>query len=743
MFIADLAENIKHHIKKISELEPDLEAAAGFLKLLDPAADSFLFQTIDNRPLEGQKADCHTLYGSLDEHAPALSEWNRRGHGVYVTVNETAGSRRRKQDITRVRAVFRELDQPDTWIPDLWASLIVETSPGKQHQWLFVDGLSMANFEAVQRFLVAETGSDPSAKDLARVLRVPGFYNMKTELSEPHLVRVTSGDGVRYTSDEITRVFPPEMYSSTETSIAGNLDFTPVARALVESWIAAIPGEKVADYDGWFQFGVALARLGDDWLTEDSKDLRLALWERLSAKAPGYDGSDCADKWEDCLDAAGEARDGQATYRTLLGAACDAGWCDEDCALAEEQELEAWEIVNGTTLEDRLGGIDLSDTVTAGSGGAEERAPEAKGARAKPLRLDAFDFVRVDPLKILIDDILPAGSLYTFTAATGHGKTEWCINAALALAYDRSDLIGKRVEPCRVLYMTAENPDMLKRRLGLSLRKFGIRREDFPTGRLCAIGGFLTPAEMLRECGEMMKEAEDAGESFGFAIIDTLQAYFSGDNSNDNTQVVHFMRSLRPITELTSKPSVIIPAHPTKNAGEDQLVPYGGGGIINEIDGNLIGARNGDIFSLHWQKKLRGPDFKPVLYQSALESDPALVDHRGRELTLPVLRVAEGEAIADKRVAEANATDIRLLSAIWTMPDAKQAKWATDADLAPGSMHRTLTRLKRDKLIDGGKGQYWVTSKGRKIAALGLESPLQCPAAQPFENVLDWSETMQ
>ena len=203
------------------------------------------------------------------------------------------------------------------------------------------------------------------------------------------------------------------------------------------------------------------------------------------------------------------------------------------------------------------------------------------------------------------------------------------------------------------------------------------------------------------------------------------------------------MRSLRPITELTSKPSVIIPAHPTKNAGEDQLVPYGGGGIINEIDGNLIGARNGDIFSLHWQKKLRGPDFKPVLYQSALESDPALVDHRGRELTLPVLRVAEGEAIADKRVAEANATDIRLLSAIWTMPDAKQAKWATDADLAPGSMHRTLTRLKRDKLIDGGKGQYWVTSKGRKIAALGLESPLQCPAAQPFENVLDWSETMQ
>ena len=33
------------------------------------------------------------------------------------------------------------------------------------------------------------------------------------------------------------------------------------------------------------------------------------------------------------------------------------------------------------------------------------------------------------------------------------------------LAYNRGDLVGKDIKPCRVLYLTAENPDMLKRRL--------------------------------------------------------------------------------------------------------------------------------------------------------------------------------------------------------------------------------------------------------------------------------------
>ena len=94
-------------------------------------------------------------------------------------------------------------------------------------------------------------------------------------------------------------------------------------------------------------------------------------------------------------------------------------------------------------------------------------------------------------------------------------------------------------------------------------------------------------------------------------------------------QMVGFLRSLRPITELAHKPTILIPAHPTKNAGDDQLVPYGGGGILNEIDGNLTLSLKGDIVTLHYQDKLRGVPFDPTHYKSTLETADELMDQRG------------------------------------------------------------------------------------------------------------------
>jgi hypothetical protein len=92
---------------------------------------------------------------------------------------------------------------------------------------------------------------------------------------------------------------------------------------------------------------------------------------------------------------------------------------------------------------------------------------------------------------------------YYCSAAYSHNKTAFCINLALALAFNRGELIGKNVKPCRVLYLTAENPDDLKRRLRLSLIKFGIGKGQFPKERLCAYGGFLSAEEMLAECQQL------------------------------------------------------------------------------------------------------------------------------------------------------------------------------------------------------------------------------------------------
>jgi hypothetical protein len=76
--------------------------------------------------------------------------------------------------------------------------------------------------------------------------------------------------------------------------------------------------------------------------------------------------------------------------------------------------------------------------------------------------------------------------------------------------------------------------------------------------------------------------------------------------------------------------------HPTKNADEGELIPYGGGSTYNEVDGNLTLWKDGTI-KLH-HNRLRGPEFEPRFFRIEQLSCPDIVDKGGRQILLPVLR---------------------------------------------------------------------------------------------------------
>ena len=69
--------------------------------------------------------------------------------------------------------------------------MVVETSPGNFHfYWLVADhwpadGLGKVDFAAVLECMVADYGSDKAAKDISRVLRVPGFMHRKNPPKSP------------------------------------------------------------------------------------------------------------------------------------------------------------------------------------------------------------------------------------------------------------------------------------------------------------------------------------------------------------------------------------------------------------------------------------------------------------------------------------------------------------------------------------------------------------------------------
>src|SRR5262249_47460718 len=88
-----------------------------------------------------------------------------------------------------------------------------------------------------------------------------------------------------------------------------------------------------------------------------------------------------------------------------------------------------------------------------------------------------------------------------------------------------------------------------------------------------------------RALAELQREAE--AEPFAAVFIDTLAAMFDGSDANDNVQAGGFLRRLRPMTRVPGRPTVLVAAHPIKNATKEQLLPYDGGAIQNEADETL------------------------------------------------------------------------------------------------------------------------------------------------------------
>lgn len=186
---------------------PQLDQAEKYLKLLDPDASKFLFACYDYRKIERGKQ----IYATIRAASKKLEEFNDGVFCVYVTVNETDGPQRKKQNIKRCRAIWVEDDNKVEKPRSDWPiepSLIVESSPGKFHYYWFTSTTKVDEWNAVMATMVNEYGCDNKAKDIARVLRLPGFMHKKN-LDEPYLCKIVKDSNRRYKWFEIKSAFKP------------------------------------------------------------------------------------------------------------------------------------------------------------------------------------------------------------------------------------------------------------------------------------------------------------------------------------------------------------------------------------------------------------------------------------------------------------------------------------------------------------------------------------------------------
>ena len=335
------------------------------------------------------------------------------------------------------------------------------------------------------------------------------------------------------------------------------------------------------------------------------------------------------------------------------------------------------------------------------------------GGKVRPNFRSLADFcAEFRAISYAVAGLMREASLYTLTGRTGEGKTAFLVILALAVALGLGEkLIGRKVKKGRVAFCTAENPDDLRMRFMVACFVLNLDVKAISRGILIS-DNRVAPEDIV-------EWAKDTGEDFTLILVDTWQAYFDGREPNNNAEAVSFTRRFRPLASLKGQPAVVIAAHPPKQAQNDALLPYGGGGTLNEVDGNFtFRLDETGFYCLHWLGKIRGLSFDPLHFRIDKLNSPDVVTVEDVRIKMPVMFPVGEEAVEERGEAFAR-LDLAMLKAIAADPAGSERKWATAVGITRRAAQTALAALKHDRLVTLKARRWRLTEEGERIANEG------------------------
>jgi AAA domain/Primase C terminal 2 (PriCT-2)/RepB DNA-primase N-terminal domain len=303
---------------------PDYEQAKRFQTRLDPNATLFTFQTYTDK-VPAPKPDPLARVIQCDAGSfVKLEAPYARGSGVWLAVNETDGEGRKSENVRRFRAVWCEddTDRATTRTFPVRPSMIVESSPGHRHNYWIVadkwpaDEQGRAEHTGVMERMIADHGSDKSAKDASRVLRVPGYQHRK-DPANPQMVRLLDDSGPNYTRAEILAHFPPLEGERTKSGDSTSTEQQRENEKDVLQIIAALEHVDPSDREVWLHVGMALK----DHLPEKTARHLWDGWSAQPSQLGLYDPANSASVWKSI-----KGKDGGVKIGTLFHHAREGGW---------------------------------------------------------------------------------------------------------------------------------------------------------------------------------------------------------------------------------------------------------------------------------------------------------------------------------------------------------------------------------------------------------------------------------
>jgi hypothetical protein len=484
-------------------------------------------------------------------------------------------------------------------------------------------------------------------------------------------------------------------------------------RARIKAALAVIDSD---DYQVWFRVGAGLwDAVRERMLSEH--EARDAFYE-WSAKSPKYKKWECERKWDDC------ARLEQIGAGTIFHYAreSDPNWWrqierpiapdnPDDDALPDEDADEG-EVVEQANV------VEQGDAAQVQSNPGES-ADKPKNKGSKPI-LSSSEFVSgFKPPDYLVAGLLQRRFIYSLTAPTGAGKT--CVALRIEAHVAEGLQIGNmEVERGKVLFFAGENPDDVRMRWIKLCEEMGLDPDEVD---VYFIGGprVLTD-DMVRSA---IMSASIACGPFSLVVVDTSAAFFTGENENDNVEMLKHAKMLRRLTkDIHGGPTVLVTSHPVKNFSPENLLPRGGGAFLNEVDGNLVCIKNESTMTVEvtTHGKFRGPDFAPFSFGIKAGTTERLKDSKGRliwTVTAEPISAEQAEATRDRGRENMD----KLLVAMADAPRATLEKLARKAGWfykngAPykSLAQRTMTELVKAKYVKKIGNRYELTKTGKAEA---------------------------
>lgn len=176
-------------------------------------------------------------------------------------------------------------------------TVLIDSGGGYHAYWFLAephpieDESERRRIQALQASWVKFTGGDPGAKDLARVLRIPGTLNYKYDPPRP-VAFVWYNAQCLYSLDELRAAIPGELQASETHTPSKHGAKQERRKTNLIVWAAELlerlDPSRCDDYESWVATGMALSELGA---------AGQEMWKDWSKGSSKYKEGDCEKKW--------------------------------------------------------------------------------------------------------------------------------------------------------------------------------------------------------------------------------------------------------------------------------------------------------------------------------------------------------------------------------------------------------------------------------------------------------------